>query len=262
MGETSIAAAGFLRSFVGQRRIRCASKSDPSGSDWSGPRKWRGIYRSKEEQERTVGKSTDFDREDGVRGKFRPTTDGEVRWEMSADVGGDVMTVASSDLAPNRYDVVDGRIACVRRGRAGNEVIEPLANFVARIDEEITRDDGVEVSREFAIGGELDTGASLPRARVTAREFGGLGLGMSCLGCPSRRVGRSGDARPSSCGDPETVVARDADRLPTHWLATDRRSLAVPLSGWRGRRRWPEDRGRPRSAARSIHAAASRGRRA
>jgi hypothetical protein len=94
---------------------------------------------------------------------------------MSADVGGDALTGLAGGLAPNRYDVVDGRIACVRRGRAGNEVTEPLANFVARIDEEITRDDGAEVSREFAIGGQLDTGAALPRARVTAREFGGLG---------------------------------------------------------------------------------------
>jgi len=76
---------------------------------------------------------------------------------------------------PRRYQVVDGRICYVRADRNGKEGVLPLANFDARIAEEVNRDDGLEVAREFLITGRLSGGEALPPASVAAREYGGLG---------------------------------------------------------------------------------------
>jgi hypothetical protein len=97
-----------------------------------------------------------------------PAAGTEAEGEPSA--GGD-----EPALLPKRYQVVDGCICYLRRDRNGNDVVEYLANFDARIEEEVTRDDGAERTREFALGGKLADGAPLPRALVPARDFGGLG---------------------------------------------------------------------------------------
>ena len=73
-----------------------------------------------------------------------------------------------------RYEVIDGCICYRRTDRKGNEVVECLANFDARVDEEVTFDDGAETRREFRISGRLASGESLTAARVNAAEFGGL----------------------------------------------------------------------------------------
>jgi hypothetical protein len=77
--------------------------------------------------------------------------------------------------AARRYEVIDGCICYRRTDRKGNDVVECLANFDARVDEEVTFDDGAEVRREFRISGRLASGESLGVARVSASEFGGLG---------------------------------------------------------------------------------------
>jgi hypothetical protein len=59
--------------------------------------------------------------------------------------------------------------------RRGQTVTTALGNFVARIEEELTVDDGAELRREFRISGELSTGEVLPVARVAASEFATLG---------------------------------------------------------------------------------------
>jgi hypothetical protein len=100
------------------------------------------------------------------------------------DPGADVVT---DEIAPSqdetdegsnlskRYQVVDGRICHIRADRNGNEVVEALANFDARIEEQVSRDDGLEVTRDYLLSGRLVTGEELPRAAVGARDYGGLG---------------------------------------------------------------------------------------
>ena len=57
-----------------------------------------------------------------------------------------------------------------RYNQQGCQVLEKLSNFSARIEQEIRRDDGLEVEREFRIAGQMD-GVSLSLARVKAGEF-------------------------------------------------------------------------------------------
>ncbi len=80
------------------------------------------------------------------------------------------------------YRLLGGQICRVRHDREGNEFTQVLANFDARIFEEVAYDDGAEVVRAFKLRGRLVTGAELSDARVTASEFGGLGWVASAWG--------------------------------------------------------------------------------
>jgi hypothetical protein len=72
------------------------------------------------------------------------------------------------------YRVEDGR-TCRERGTPdGGTALVPLCNFVARITEVVTRDDGVEQTTRFAVEGRLADGRPLPRVTVDAAEFGRL----------------------------------------------------------------------------------------
>lgn len=65
-----------------------------------------------------------------------------------------------------------GRICLVRHEvQSGTEVLVPLANFGAKIVEEIVFDDGAERDRVFMIEGRLDDGTALPLARVRDVEY-------------------------------------------------------------------------------------------
>jgi hypothetical protein len=79
------------------------------------------------------------------------------------------------DSSSRRYQVIDGRMCYLRTDRKGNNIVECLANFDARVDEEITFDDGAETRREFRISGKLTSGEPLITARVNAADFGGMG---------------------------------------------------------------------------------------
>jgi hypothetical protein len=81
---------------------------------------------------------------------------------------------ADSDSSSRRYQVIDGRMCYLRTDRKGNNIVETLANFEARVDEEITFDDGAETRREFRISGKLASGDPLATARVNAADFAGL----------------------------------------------------------------------------------------
>jgi hypothetical protein len=76
---------------------------------------------------------------------------------------------------PRRYEVRDGRLCHVATDRRGQKVTTWLSNFAAHIDEEVTYDDGTELRREFRVSGRLDTGETLPVARVAASELAALG---------------------------------------------------------------------------------------
>jgi len=87
---------------------------------------------------------------------------------------------AGDDSSP--YRVLDGQLCRMRHDRDGNETTQVLANFDARIFEEVAYDDGAEVVRAFKVRGRLANGTSLPDARVTASEFGGLNWVPSAWG--------------------------------------------------------------------------------
>jgi hypothetical protein len=89
-------------------------------------------------------------------------------------------TAQSEMLANHRSEsrgryVVDGnRLCIVRYGRDGEKYTEPLCNFSAQVTEEISRDDGQDVTREFVITGKLETGKPLPTVRVDSTEFASM----------------------------------------------------------------------------------------
>ncbi|HLK90209.1 MAG TPA: toprim domain-containing protein, partial [Polyangia bacterium] len=80
------------------------------------------------------------------------------------------------------YRLLDGQLCRMRHDRDGNETTQVLANFDARIFEEVAYDDGAEVVRAFKIRGRLANGTPLSDARVTASEFGGLNWVPSAWG--------------------------------------------------------------------------------
>src|SRR5579871_5767608 len=82
-------------------------------------------------------------------------------------------TTAATDPA-YPYLVEHGRICRRCFGRGGEESIEPLCNFTAKIVEEIRHDDGAEVKHSFAVSGQLDTGKQLPNASVSASDFSSM----------------------------------------------------------------------------------------
>jgi hypothetical protein len=69
-----------------------------------------------------------------------------------------------------RYHDADGYLALVQPTRNG-DVTVPLANFTARIVEQVTVDDGAERRTVLALEGKLSDGTALPRAEVPADQF-------------------------------------------------------------------------------------------
>jgi len=76
-----------------------------------------------------------------------------------------------SDTGP--YRVKNGAI-CIEQMKPHGPVHTFLCNFVARVEEELVLDDGVETNRAFSISGELVRGGHLPLIRVPAVRFGGM----------------------------------------------------------------------------------------
>jgi hypothetical protein len=73
-----------------------------------------------------------------------------------------------------RYGVRDGCTVRLERDREGHERADVLATFSARIEEEVTIDDGIETRRLFRISCRLKDGTRLKDALVPAAEFEGL----------------------------------------------------------------------------------------
>jgi hypothetical protein len=74
-----------------------------------------------------------------------------------------------------RYVVDGNRLCVVRYGRDGERYAEPLCNFAAEVTEEIARDDGEDVVRQFTVSGTLETGKPLPATQIDAAKFMGMG---------------------------------------------------------------------------------------
>jgi hypothetical protein len=85
-----------------------------------------------------------------------------------------------------------GRLCLEKVGREGEPTFIPLANFQARIAEEISRDDGLQKTKEYHITGSLDTGRALAPARISAKEYESLKwLGREWGAAVSAAPGRS-----------------------------------------------------------------------
>jgi hypothetical protein len=82
----------------------------------------------------------------------------------------------------NRYRVVNGCLCRARRDLEGVEIVERLASFDARIDEELVYDDGAEMATIFVVSGRTHDGRELRRLRVAASEFNGMGWMMTGWG--------------------------------------------------------------------------------
>ncbi|HVV51130.1 MAG TPA: toprim domain-containing protein [Polyangia bacterium] len=98
------------------------------------------------------------------------------------DGAGETVLLAGAGDESSPYRLLDGQLCRMRHDRDGNETTQVLANFDARIFEEVAYDDGAEVVRAFKIRGRLANGTALSDARVTASEFGGLNWVPSAWG--------------------------------------------------------------------------------
>lgn len=71
------------------------------------------------------------------------------------------------------YRVIDGAIYHLKQNLDGSTTI-PLCNFVARIVEEVVRDDGVEQTVVFVLEGVLRDGPTLRRVDVPANRYSSM----------------------------------------------------------------------------------------
>ncbi|MDL2206704.1 hypothetical protein LJC33_07340 [Eubacteriales bacterium OttesenSCG-928-N13] len=79
------------------------------------------------------------------------------------------------DTAAEYYQKIFGY--CVSDGRICQETqdgLRPLANFVALPHAVVTRDDGVNVTKEMVIDGWSQSGIALPRVHIKAAQFQGM----------------------------------------------------------------------------------------
>jgi len=95
--------------------------------------------------------------------------------EKGQQAGQDETEAEGFWLCGYRYFVARGRLCLEVYDRQGMPQTRPLANFQARIEEEISRDDGgARPSKEYRISGGLDNGRPLPAALVAAKEYDSL----------------------------------------------------------------------------------------
>ena len=68
---------------------------------------------------------------------------------------------------------ISGNCHCLVKNLADGVRYYSLANFVAQITDEVTRDDGLKVTKEFTVSGNL-AGLQLPPAKVPTKDFDGM----------------------------------------------------------------------------------------
>lgn len=76
---------------------------------------------------------------------------------------------SSAEAEP--YRAIEGRMVHMVTDRSGNPHDRPLANFDARIVEEVEVDDGAESTRSFVIEGRTGRGQTLRPVHIAAAEF-------------------------------------------------------------------------------------------
>jgi Toprim domain-containing protein len=131
----------------------------------------------------------------------------------------ETVLVPGEDAVEGPYRLIDGQICRLRHDREGNESVQVLANFDARIFEEVAYDDGAEVVRAFKLRGRLATGTALTDARITAAEFGGMSWVASAWGARALVSAGAG--------------ARDHLRAAIQVLSEPNERLVFRHTGWR-----------------------------
>lgn len=93
---------------------------------------------------------------------------------VAAPVDGSAVTI-SADIKPGPCPYFEKNGSTVRTSFGLNGPVSiPIANFTARIVEQVEYDDGVERHRSLAVEGRLATGAALPRVHVAAADFAAM----------------------------------------------------------------------------------------
>jgi hypothetical protein len=108
------------------------------------------------------------------------SADGYTYGQMTID-----KAIASSELVGTPYCIQEGQLCHLKpvtKGGKTTHITLPLCNFVARCEEEITKDDGREIQKEFVLNGTLDNGQDLPTAAVKASEFPSMKWVSNCWG--------------------------------------------------------------------------------
>jgi hypothetical protein len=88
------------------------------------------------------------------------------------------------ELVGTSYRLADGVVVRLKNTREG-EIPQRLTNFVARVEEEIVRDDGAETRRLYKVIGEAG-GKALPPAEVPAASFGTMNWVSDTWGLTAR----------------------------------------------------------------------------
>lgn len=142
-----------------------------------------GIKEPRELPERTKGRGK------GARQGVHPASP-----EKGRQAGADEPEAERIWWVGHAYFIERGRLCLEVIDREGRPDSRPLANFQARIEEEISRDDGLRRSKEFHITGSLDTGQALPPALVPAEKYDSLAWikrewGAAASVAPGRSLG-------------------------------------------------------------------------
>jgi hypothetical protein len=155
---------------------------------------------------------------DAFEAAFRASPRSAEPHRTSSDSDEDlVMVEGGADDGP--YRLLGGQICRIRHDREGNELSQMLANFDARIVDEVAYDDGAEVVRAFKVRGRLASGAALPDARVTAAEFGSMSWVASAWGAKALVSAGNG--------------AKDHLRAAIQVLSSPTERLVFRHTGWR-----------------------------
>jgi 5S rRNA maturation endonuclease (ribonuclease M5) len=221
-GAGSRLTADLLRPIADYRQVLIATDADDPGEELArrlrqelgAGRCHRVVFRDgdalfKDANDALKGGWT-RERFEAVMGTIRPAQDAD---------GGEVILVAGQDAAEGPYRLIDGQICRLRHDREGNELVQVLANFDARIFEEVAYDDGAEVVRAFKMRGRLAMGTALADARVTAAEFGGMAWVASAWGARALVSAGAG--------------ARDHLRAAIQVLSEPNERLVFRHTGWR-----------------------------
>jgi hypothetical protein len=144
-----------------------------------------------------------------------PDTGGE-----SQAKGSEPINAPRVSLCGHLYFIDGGRLCLEGVDREGKPKFTPLANFQARITEEVTWDDGLRALKEFHLTGSLDTGRPLPLARIPAKEF-------DSLNWISREWGAAASVAPGRSLTPHLVTA-----IKAHSQDFKRRTVFAH-TGWR-----------------------------
>ena len=124
---------------------------------------------------------------------------------------------SSAEAEP--YRAIEGRMVHMVTDRSGNPHDRPLANFDARIVEEVEVDDGAESTRSFVIEGRTGGGRALRPVHIAAAEFPAMAWVTRAWGAAA--VVSAGQG------------AKDHMRAAIQFLSRPRQRVVYGHTGWR-----------------------------